>query len=191
MSTSLFTEIITTSDLVSPPPHLNDEFTIIITETSLLEDDTPLPPIPYNDMVEYYNQMFPTLEEYQNFVNTKLKPWQNTLEFKYFNSMYRHQQSMTESIKRLRAQAQKLLDKANHLQERKISIKHELERHLHTITLSELRKCLCNPVKIHPQNPIPRVQKVSRLTPNSLSSSSHPCQNTYSNLPQIRQPIGF
>ena len=88
MSTSQFTKIITTSDLVSPPPHLNDKFTTIITETSLLEDDTPLPPIPYNDMVEYYNQMFPTLEEYQNFVNTKLKPCQNTLEFKYFNSMY-------------------------------------------------------------------------------------------------------
>ena len=138
MSTSQFTEIITASDLVSPPSHSNNEFTTIITETSLLEDDTPLPPIPYNDMVEYYNQMFPTLEEYQNFINAKLKPWQNTLEFKYFNSMYRHQQSMTESIKRPRAQAQKLLDEANHLQERKISIKHELERHLHTITRSEL-----------------------------------------------------
>ena len=90
---------------------------------------------------------------------------------------------MTDSIKRLRAQAQKLLDKANHLQERKISIKHELERHLHTITQSELQKRLCDPVKIHPQTPIPRVQKVSRLTPNSPSSSSHPCQNTYLNLP--------
>ena len=88
MSTSQFTEVITTSDLVSPPPHSNDEFTTIITETSLLEDDTPLPPIPSNDIIEYYDQMFPTLEEYQNFVNAKLKPWQNTLEFKYFNSIY-------------------------------------------------------------------------------------------------------
>ena len=35
-----------------------------------------------------YNQMFPTLEEYQNFIDAKLKPWQNTLKFKYFNSMY-------------------------------------------------------------------------------------------------------
>ena len=94
---------------------------------SLLEDDTPQPPIPYNDIVEYYNQMFPTLEEYQNFVDAKLKPWQNTLEFKYFSSMYRHQRSTTESIKRLRAQAQKLLDEANHLQERKSSTKQELE----------------------------------------------------------------
>ena len=45
MSTSQFTEVITASDLVSPPPHSNDEFTTIITETSLLEDDTPQPPI--------------------------------------------------------------------------------------------------------------------------------------------------
>ena len=91
MSTSQFTEVITASDLVSPPPHSNDKFTTIITETSLLEDDTPLPPIPSNDIIEYYNQRFPTLEEYQNFVNAKLKPWQNTLKFKYFNSNYRHQ----------------------------------------------------------------------------------------------------
>ena len=91
MSTSQFTKVITASDLVSPPPHSNDEFTTIITETSLLEDDTPQPPIPYNDIVKYYNQMFPTLEEYQNFIDAKLKPWQNTLKFKYFNSMYRHQ----------------------------------------------------------------------------------------------------
>ena len=62
MSTSQFTEIITASDLISPPPHSNDKFTTIITETSLLEDDTPLPPIPYNDMVKYYNQM--TLAKY-------------------------------------------------------------------------------------------------------------------------------
>ena len=91
MSTSQFTEVITASDLVSPPPHSNNEFTTIITENSLLEEDTPQPPIPYNDIVKYYNQMFPTLEEYQNFVDAKLKPWQNTLKFKYFNSMYRHQ----------------------------------------------------------------------------------------------------
>ena len=91
MSTSQFTEVITVSDLVSPPPQSNDEFTTIITETSLLEDNTPLPPIPSNDIIEYYDQMFPTLEEYQNFVNAKLKPWQNALEFKYFNSIYRHQ----------------------------------------------------------------------------------------------------
>ena len=78
MSTSQFTEVITTSDLVSPPPHLNDKFTTIITETSLLEDDTALPPIPFNDIIEYYDQMFPTLKEYQNFINAKLKPWQNT-----------------------------------------------------------------------------------------------------------------
>ena len=109
MSTSQFTEVITTSDLISPPPCLNDEFTTIITENSLLEDDTPLPPIPSNNIIEYYDQMFLTLEEYQNFVNAKLKPWQNILEFKYFNSSYQHQQSTLESIKRLRKQAQKLL----------------------------------------------------------------------------------
>ena len=102
MSTSQFTEVISASDLTSPLPHLNNEFITVINETLLLENDTPLPPIPNNDIIEYYDQMFLTLKEYQNFVNAKLKPWQNTLKFKYFNSMYQCQQSTYESIKRLR-----------------------------------------------------------------------------------------
>ena len=97
--------------------------------------------------------------------------------------MYQHQQSTTELIKRLRAQAQKLLNEANHLQERKSSTKQELEQHLHMITRSELRKHLSDLVKIHPQPPFPRVRKVSRLTPNLPSSASHLHQTTYSNLP--------
>ena len=91
MSTSQFTVVITASDLTSPPPYSNNKFITVITKTSLLENDTPLPPILNNDIIEYYDQMFPTLEEYQNFVNAKLKPWHNTLELKYFNSMYQHQ----------------------------------------------------------------------------------------------------
>ena len=90
----------------------------VITETSLLKNNTPLPPISNNNIIEYYNQMFPTLKEYQNFVNAKFKPWQSMLEFKYFNSMYQHQWSTSELIKRLRTQAQKLLEEANHLQEK-------------------------------------------------------------------------
>ena len=158
MFTSEFTEVITASDLASPPPHSNEEFITVITKTSLLESDTPLTPIPNNDIIEYYNQMFPTLEEYQNFVDAKLKPWQNTLEFKYFNSMYQHQWSTSKLIKRLRTQAQKLLEEANHLQERKkTSTRHELEQHLHMMTRPELQKHLCDPVKIYPQPPFPRV----------------------------------
>ena len=164
---------------------------IKIGQQNFLESDIPLTPIPNNNIIKYYDQMFPTLEEYQNFINAKLRPWQNTLEFKYFNSMYQHQWSTSELIKRLRTQGQKLLEAVNHLQERKISTRHELKQHLHTMTWPKLQKHLCDPIKIYLQPPFPRVQEVLRLTPTSPSSSFHPCRTIYSNTPQIQQLIGF
>ena len=100
MSTSQFTKIITSSDLISLPPQSNAKFTTVITKNSLLENNEPLDPIP-NNIIKYYDQMSPTLDSYQKFVDVKLRPWQNTLKFKYFSSMYHHQQSTFESIKRL------------------------------------------------------------------------------------------
>ena len=107
MTTSLakiedeFTKVITESDLATTLTQSINDFTTIITKNSLLEQDVLQPPIPWEDLIEYYDHMFPTLETYCKFVNQKLKPWQHTLELKYFDSFYHHQQSTTKSIKRL------------------------------------------------------------------------------------------
>ena len=64
-----FTKVITDSDLTSTPTPHSHEFHSILTETSLLDTETPTPPIPYTDLIEYYDQMFPTLESYKNFMD--------------------------------------------------------------------------------------------------------------------------
>ena len=57
-----FTEVITDSDLTSTHTPHSREFYSILTETSLLNTETPTPPIPHPDLIEYYDQMFPTLK---------------------------------------------------------------------------------------------------------------------------------
>ena len=94
----------------------------ILTEASLLDTETPVPPIPHANLIEYYNQMFPTLDFYKSSMNRRLGIWEQDLQVKYFNSLYQHQRAMTNSIKILCDQAQKLLEEANRLQERKHSL---------------------------------------------------------------------
>ena len=106
-----FIEVITNSNLT--PTLTSREFSSIITETSLLNTETPVPPIPHANLVEYYNQMFPTLNSYKDFINCRLGIWEQDLQVKYFDSLYHHQRSTTNSLKTLRDQAQKLLEEAN------------------------------------------------------------------------------
>ena len=84
-----FIEVITDSDLT--PTLTSYKFSSIITEASLLDTETPVPPIPHADLVEYYDQMFPTLNSYKSFMNHQLGIWEQDLQVKYFNLLYWHQ----------------------------------------------------------------------------------------------------
>ena len=64
-----FTKVITDSDLTSTPTPHSREFYSILTKTSLLDAETPTPPILHTNLIEYYDQMFPTLESYKNFMD--------------------------------------------------------------------------------------------------------------------------
>ena len=119
-----FTEILTEPELSSLPTTSPSDFIPVITETSFLKPKTESLQIPTTDLVEYYDQMFPTLDMYQNFINQKLHLWHSHLKLKYFDSMYQHQQAITKSIKRLRIQAQKLHEEADSLQEQKSTLQH-------------------------------------------------------------------
>lgn len=167
-----FTEVITIAD--SPNPETTPEFTTVITENSLLDVNTPIPPMPHTDLIEYYDQMFPTLELYQNFMKGQIAPWAHNLDVRLFDSLYRHQRSTTDSIKRLRAHAQKLLEEANALQERKYSLRSEIDRHLSTITKPELRRRLYNPHKVYPKTPT----TTTRRPLPTPSTSQRPVRST-------------
>ena len=144
-----FIEVITNSDL-TPTPTPSCKFSFILTETSLLNTETPVPPIPHVGLIDYYDQMFPTLDSYKNFMDRQLCTWEQDLQVKYFNSLYCHQQSTTNSIKTLCNQVQKLLEEANQLQEKKHSLQQEIDHHLHTIIQPKLCQRLYNPYKVYP-----------------------------------------
>ena len=117
-----FIEVITNSDLIPTPTPHSCKFSSILTKTSLLYTETPISFIPHVDLIEYYDQMFPTLKLYKSFMDHRLGIWEHDLQVKYFNSLYCHQQATTNSIKILHNQAQKLSEEANWLQERKHSL---------------------------------------------------------------------
>ena len=62
-----YIEVITNSDLTLTPT--SHKFSSIFTKASLLNTETLVPPIPHIDLVEYYDQMFPTLNSYRSFMN--------------------------------------------------------------------------------------------------------------------------
>ena len=117
-----FTEILTEPELLSLLITSPSDFIPVITKTSFLEPKIESLHIPTTDLVKYYDQIFPTLDTYQNFIDQKLHLWHSHLELKYFDSMYQHQQATTKLIKRLRIQVQKLLKEADSLQEQKSTL---------------------------------------------------------------------
>ena len=64
-----FIKVITDSNLTPTPTPHSCEFSSILTETSLLNTETPISPIPHVNLIKYYDQMFPTLESYKNFMD--------------------------------------------------------------------------------------------------------------------------
>ena len=125
--------------------------------------------------------MFPTLDSYKSFMNHRLGIWEQDLQVNYFDSLYCHQWATTNSIKILHDQAQKWLEEANWLQERKHSLRREINHHLHTIMQPELRQCLYNPYKVYPWPTFPiiqRTQPTPSLSQPVLRSNPNPKKRT-------------
>ena len=169
-----FTEVITDSNLTSTPTPHSRKFYFILTET-------PISPIPHTNLIKYYDQMFLTLESYKNIVDRWLGIWEHDLQVKYFDSLYCHQRATTNFIKILHDQAQKLLEEANWLQERKHSLHQEINHHLHTITQPELCWCLYSPYKVQTQPSIPTAwptQLIPSASWPTLRSNPNPKKQT-------------
>ena len=158
---SEFTEILTSSTLI-PSNLLNDEFTSILTETSLLS-----PPFHITDprrLIETYDKTFDTPADYQKFIEQELKPWTNTIELKYFDTLYYSHRSIGETTRKLREQAHQLLVQADQLSEQRTKNRLKLEKHLTSLTRADLRKRLSKPVKIDSKPPYEPIKEVPRGT---------------------------
>ena len=108
----------------------------------------------------------PNSQLLQKLYESSTRHMEQDLQVKYFDSLYRHQWSMTNSIKTLHNQAQKLLEEANQLQEKKHSLWWEIDYHLHTIMQPKLHQRLYNPYKVYPRPTLPIIQQ-AQPTPSS------------------------
>ena len=110
-----FTEVLTGSDLLSTASS-SPELLSVFTETSTLKSLPPQPtPEECKALVTLYNEMFPTRDEYQTFVDTQLHPWKDTGELKYFNALYSNYRNTQQSASNVAKQAQLLLEEAERL----------------------------------------------------------------------------
>jgi hypothetical protein len=81
-----------------------------------------------DDLIKRYDETFENKAEYQHFIEGKLGLWKNTMELKYFDGLYNEHRNLSRSIKTLRAQAMKLLEEANYLQDRHYIVQQEICR---------------------------------------------------------------
>ena len=163
-----FIDVLTVPDLLPTPSQVSsEEFPTVLTESSLLESSLPAKPDDIK-LIELYDYVFATPDMYKNFTDGKLSPWKNTLDFKYFDTLYLQHRSTTETITQLRSHAQSLLERADRLQKYNLDQRRELNRHLPNITRKELRDRLYRPVAVYSRPPGPVYQQTFPSSSRSI-----------------------
>src|SRR5271169_4632084 len=137
----------------------------VLTEESLLSNKSSSPSLPKVDneinnsqlqsieakpLISLYDSTFANAQQYDDFKEEKLTTWKNTLEFQYFDHLYTSHRTMQESVRRLRLQAQNLLEEADKLQKQHNKYIQDLHQFIPKITRRELRPKLSRPMKIKP-----------------------------------------
>lgn len=186
-----FTEVLTSSELLPPRPisiSSSDEFPTIITESSLLESTrTPNQTIEPKNLVDRYDETFPSPSIYRTFTDTKLAQWKDTLEYKYFDSLYIYHRNTSQTIKNLRRQAMALLNEADALNRQYIPQRQNLDHFISSLPGSQFQRRLFNPVKTYPRPRIPLMREEHRPTPSS--SNIRPLRPPYPPIPKPSRQI--
>ena len=138
-----FVDIITKGELVLSP--VSATFSTIITEASLIETSSDNAPTDGKTITTLYDEVFVDAVSYRAFTENKLQLWENTMEYKYFNTMYTNHQSLVNTIQKLHQQAQQLLEEANILTGRDYILQQEIKMHISRITRTELQQRLYKP----------------------------------------------
>ena len=168
-----FVDIITKGELLLSP--ISATFFTIITEASLVEVPPTKGPVNEKTITTLYDKVFIDTMSYWAFTENKLRPWENALEYKHFDTMYTNHQSLVNTIKKLCQQAQALLEEANILTGRDFMLRQGIKTHVAKITKAELCKRLHKPTLFHfKEMPIPPPQpQASTLSLNLLACQHH------------------
>ena len=149
-------------------------FSTIITEASLIEIPPAEGQIKEKTITTLYDKVFVDAMSYRAFTKNKLRPWENTLEYKHFNTMYTNHRSLVNTIRKLHQQAQALLEEADILTGRDFMLQQEVKTHVSKITRTELCKRLRKPTLFHfKEMPIPQPQPQASTSSLNLSARRH------------------
>ena len=135
-----FVDIVTEGELLSSP--ISTTFSTIVTEVSLIEVPPTEGPINEKSITTLYDKVSIDAIFYWAFTENKLRPWENALEYKHFNTMYTNHWSLVNTIRKLCQQAQALLEEADILTGRDFILQQEIKTHMAKITKAELCKRL-------------------------------------------------
>ena len=106
-----FMDVVTEGELLLSP--ISATFSTIITEASLVEVPPGKGPINEKTITTLYDEVFVDAMSYRAFTENKLRPWENALEYKHFDTLYTNHRSIVNTIRKLRQQAQALLEEAD------------------------------------------------------------------------------
>ena len=138
-----FVDVVTEGELLLSP--ISATFSTIITKASLVELPPTKGPTNEKTITTLYDEVFVNAMSYQAFTENKLRPWENTLEYKHFDTMYTNHRSLVNTIRKLHQQAQALLEEADILTRRDFMLRQEIETHVSKITRTKLHKRLHKP----------------------------------------------
>ena len=81
-----FVDVLTEGELLASP--ISATFSTIVTEVSLVEIPPMDGPINEEAIATLYNRVFTDAVSYRAFTENKLRPWENALQYKHFDTMY-------------------------------------------------------------------------------------------------------
>ena len=176
-----FVDVITEGELVLSP--VSATFLTIITEASLLKTSPDNAPTDGQTITTLYNKVFVNAVSYWAFTKNKLRPWENALEYKHFDTMYTNHWSLVNTIWDLWQQAQQPLEEVNILQGRDYILWQEIETHVSKIIQTKLCQRLYRPTHFcFKDMPMPPSHPVA-LSSWTLITHWHPVHYTQSGEP--------
>ena len=102
-----FVNIVTERELLLSP--ISATFSSIVTEASLIETPPIEGQLNKKSITTLYDEVFINAISYRALTENKLRPWENALEYKHFNTICTNHQSLVNTIRKLCQQAQLLL----------------------------------------------------------------------------------
>ena len=169
-----FVNVVTEGGLLSSL--ISATFSTIVTEASLVKIPPTEGPINKKSITTLYDKVFVDTISYWAFTENKLRPWENALEYKHFDTMYTNHQSLVNTIRKLHQQAQVLLEEADILTGRDFILQQEIKTHVSKITKAKLCKRLRKPTQFcFKEMPIPPPQPQASSSQNLSACWHHIC----------------